>query len=68
MRFSQQPATARVVLELESEGEPIRGSISSPCHGDGRFHGWLELADALETARRSGREVVASDAPVPNPA
>jgi hypothetical protein len=68
MGLSQLPATARVVLELEPEGEPIRGSISSPCHSDGRFHGWLELADALETARRSGREVVAPDVRVPNPA
>jgi hypothetical protein len=39
-----------VILDLEREGVPIRGSLST--RGvERRFHGWLELADALEAAR-----------------
>jgi hypothetical protein len=41
----------RVVLDVQRDGVPIRGWVSV---GDGikrEFHGWLELADALESAR-----------------
>jgi hypothetical protein len=39
------------VLDVQRDGMPIRGWLSA---GEGvkrEFHGWLELADALESAR-----------------
>jgi hypothetical protein len=42
---------ARVVVELETDGDPIRGSISSAGQPGRPFRGWLELANALEAAR-----------------
>jgi hypothetical protein len=44
----------RVILDVEREGVPIRGSLSVAPGVERRFHGWLELADALEAARASG--------------
>ena len=41
----------RVILDVEREGVPIRGSLSVATGVERRFHGWLELADALEAAR-----------------
>lgn len=43
-----------VILELEApgEGEPIRGQISAPTQHARPFYGWVELAGALEEARR----------------
>jgi hypothetical protein len=41
----------RVILDVEREGVPIRGSLSIAPGVERRFHGWLELADALEAAR-----------------
>ncbi|MGZ4288635.1 MAG: hypothetical protein ACXVW5_31210 [Solirubrobacteraceae bacterium] len=41
----------RVILDVEREGVPIRGSLSTAPGVVRRFHGWLELADALEAAR-----------------
>jgi hypothetical protein len=41
----------RVILDVEREGAPIRGSLSIAPGRERRFHGWLELADALEAAR-----------------
>lgn len=41
----------RVILDVEREGVPIRGSLSLVPGVERRFHGWLELADALEAAR-----------------
>jgi hypothetical protein len=41
----------RVILDVERDGVPIRGSISTGPGVKRRFHGWLELADALEAAR-----------------
>jgi hypothetical protein len=40
-----------VILDVEREGVPIRGSLLVAPGVERRFHGWLELADALETAR-----------------
>jgi hypothetical protein len=45
-----------VILDVERDGVPIRGSVSTAPGVERRFHGWLELADALEAARAgSGR-------------
>ncbi len=41
----------RVILDVEREGVPIRGWLSIAPGVERRFHGWLELADALEAAR-----------------
>jgi hypothetical protein len=41
----------RVILDVEREGVPIRGSLCTAPGVVRRFHGWLELADALEAAR-----------------
>jgi hypothetical protein len=41
----------RVILDVERDGVPIRGSLLTPAGVQRRFHGWLELADAVETAR-----------------
>jgi hypothetical protein len=41
----------RVILDVEREGVPIRGTLSIAPGVERRFHGWLELADALEAAR-----------------
>jgi hypothetical protein len=41
----------RVILDVERDGVPIRGSLSIAPGVQRRFHGWLELADALEAAR-----------------
>ena len=40
-----------MILDVEREGVPIRGSLSIAPGVERRFHGWLELADALEAAR-----------------
>jgi hypothetical protein len=40
-----------VILDVEREGVPIRGVVSIAPGVERRFHGWLELADALEAAR-----------------
>lgn len=44
----------RVILDVERDGVPIRGSLSTATGIERRFHGWLELADALEAARADG--------------
>jgi hypothetical protein len=40
-----------VILDVDRAGLPIRGSISVSPGVLRPFHGWLELADALEAAR-----------------
>ena len=40
-----------MILDVEREGVPIQGSLSVAPGVERRFHGWLELADALEAAR-----------------
>jgi hypothetical protein len=40
-----------VILDVEREGVPIRGSVSTRPGNERRFHGWLELADVVEAAR-----------------
>jgi hypothetical protein len=49
MRQSRQ---IRVVLDIEPDGEPIRGSLSAVDHDSRPFFGWLELVGAVEAARR----------------
>jgi hypothetical protein len=41
----------RVVLAIEIDSEPIRGSICELGRPEHAFRGWLELAQALEAAR-----------------
>lgn len=46
----------RVTLEIEADGDPIRGTID---HGDGTpqaFWGWLELIEALGRIAAGGQE------------
>ena len=45
------PAQVRVVLDLYTEPGAIRGLVSRPGQPSRPFHGWLELANALENAR-----------------
>jgi hypothetical protein len=40
-----------LILDVEREGVPIRGWLSIASGVERRFHGWLELADALEAGR-----------------
>jgi len=42
-----------VLLDLETDGGVIRGSLSTPDRGRREFFGWLELASELEAARTS---------------
>jgi hypothetical protein len=42
-----------VVLDLETDGGVIRGSLSTLDRGRREFFGWLELAAELEAARKS---------------
>lgn len=53
------PARVMVLLALEAEG-PIRGSISAAAENERLFYGWLELAGALDRARRVGAKHTAS--------
>ena len=41
----------RVVLDVQRDGMPIRGWVTVGKRTKREFHGWLELADALESAR-----------------
>jgi hypothetical protein len=41
----------RVVLDLDPNSEPIRGSLSASDQDSRPFFGWLELASAVEAAR-----------------
>jgi hypothetical protein len=40
-----------LILDVERDGVPIQGSLSVAPGVERQFHGWLELADALEAAR-----------------
>lgn len=40
-----------MILDVDRDGVPIRGTLSIGPGVQRRFHGWLELADALEAAR-----------------
>ena len=42
---------SRVELEIQ-DGEPIRGRLSTSGIGALPFHGWLELAAAIQSVRR----------------
>jgi hypothetical protein len=47
-----QPSQVRVVLDLETEGEQIQGSMSADGDSGLRFVGWLQLASRLERMRK----------------
>lgn len=38
----------QITVDLEPEATPIEGQISTGTHPSRRFHGWLELASAIE--------------------
>jgi hypothetical protein len=46
-----EPQQVRVVLDLDPNSEPIRGSLSATDQDSRPFFGWLELAGAVEAAR-----------------
>lgn len=41
-------------LAIERASDPIQGSVSVGGEGARPFHGWIELAEAIEGARREG--------------
>jgi hypothetical protein len=47
----EQDTRSRLELEIHA-GEPIRGHLSASGTGALPFHGWLELAAAIEKLRR----------------
>ncbi len=47
----EQDTRSRLELEIHA-GEPIRGHLSTLGTGAIPFHGWLELAAAIEKLRR----------------
>ena len=49
----------KVVLSLEAEG-PIRGAINAASGAEQFFYGWMELAGAIDRARRAGGASVAT--------
>ena len=46
--------TIHLELELEPDGQPIAGVLWTPNLPIRAFDGWLELASAIEDARRHG--------------
>lgn len=44
----------RVILEIESDRDPIHGVIRPPSGDALSFHGWLDLAAAIEAVRQRG--------------
>jgi hypothetical protein len=58
MRCGQSPPmtpdTTQVLIEIDPGSDPITGALRQHPVGDRqRFNGWLQLAQALETIRRS---------------
>ena len=43
--------TIRIVLELDGDGDPIRGRLIEPERQAGEFYGWLVLASLIESVR-----------------
>jgi hypothetical protein len=48
------PHIIRLELELDTDGQPIAGVLWTPNLPNRAFDGWLELASAIEDARRHG--------------
>jgi hypothetical protein len=48
------PATVRLTLELERQGDPVAGTITGNDAKTRAFTGWLELASLIEAERRGG--------------
>jgi hypothetical protein len=48
----RQSRPVRVVLDIDPDGEPIRGFLSALDQDHRPFFGWLELVGAVEAARR----------------
>jgi hypothetical protein len=44
-------ATTHLRLTIETDSEPIAGSVAWPDEEPHRFSGWIELAAAIECAR-----------------
>jgi hypothetical protein len=51
-----EPQNVRLILDIDPDGETIRGSVSKADQGGRPFFGWLELAAALEAARQEVTE------------
>jgi hypothetical protein len=49
------PASLRLVLELEPDGDPVRGWLQAPDGVRERFEGLLGLLAVLDAARASPR-------------
>jgi hypothetical protein len=45
------PLQVRVVLDLDTDCEPICGSLTEDERPSRRFYGWLELAGLLQAVR-----------------
>jgi hypothetical protein len=60
--------TIHLVLELDAETEPIAGTLQREDGELTHFHGWLELTEGVESARRSGWDVSPSSPSVRPPA
>jgi hypothetical protein len=45
--------TTHLHLEIEAGSDPIAGSIGGPGEVPHDFHGWIELAEAIEAVRAS---------------
>lgn len=51
MGVPDEPAKARIELELVLGANPIRGAIGDSAGSEVEFSGWLELLGALERIR-----------------
>jgi hypothetical protein len=48
------PTTIQLLIELESDSQPIAGTIRQPPGGRAKaFAGWLQLTEMIEAARRA---------------
>ena len=61
----QSSQQVRVVLDLDLDGEPIRGSVCGADQGIRPFFGWLELANALVRVREFAVDAERSSSPKP---
>jgi hypothetical protein len=53
------PASDRLVIEIDPASDPICGVIRRGTEPVRRFHGWLELVAVLETELRHGDDPMA---------
>lgn len=50
--MSTQPQPVRVVLELQGDAEPVRGTVTDLAGDVSPYVGWLALITVLEQLRR----------------